>query len=213
MLKPKLVIVDDHRVLNDAIKALVEPEFEVVAIFSDGREFLNQVADIRPDAVVLDIGMPRIDGFAVGARVRELVPKVKIIYLTMHQEKDFAAEAFQLGASGYVLKSAAGKELISALREVLRGGYYASPSLTEGMIGSFVRSFKKMKPRHSLTPRQREVLQLLSEGLSMKEVANQLDITPRTVAFHKYTMMQQLELGTTAELLSFAASYLPSSKH
>lgn len=211
-MRSRIVLLDDHRVLIDAVRVLIEPEFEVVEVFSDGRDLLANIAELKPEVVVLDIGMPNIDGLAVGTHVKKLLPKTKVIYLTMRHEPEFAAEAFQIGASGYVLKSAAGKELLTAIREVLRGGYYASPSLTEGMIGSFVRSFKEMKARPQLTARQKEVLQLLSEGFSMKEVARELNITSRTVAFHKYTMMEQLQIATTAELLSFAASYLPSAR-
>ena len=209
MLKPRLLLIDDHRILLDAIKSLVEPEFDVVGIFDGAPEAIEQCVELAPDVIVLDIGMPFMNGISAGDHFKRLVPKAKLVFLTMNRDLETAAEAFRLGASGYVLKSAAGSELIQCIREVLRGGYYASPVLTQGMIGSFVQVFKKMKSPHELTSRQKEVLQLLAEGFSMKQVANRLDITPRTVAFHKYSIMQQLNIKSNAELMTFAASHLP----
>ena len=210
MQHPRIVLVDDHRILLDAIKSLVEPEFEVVGTFEDGQTLLDQAPELRPDVIVLDIGMPMMNGLSAGEQIKKLLPKTKLIYLTMNHDVDTAAEAFRLGASGYILKSAAGTELLKAIREVVRGGYYASPVLTEGMVGSFVQAFKHMKSPYNLTSRQKEVLQLLAEGRSMKAVANILDITPRTVAFHKYSMMEHLNIKSNAELMAFAMSHLPA---
>lgn len=210
MQRPRILLVDDHTILLDAIKSLVEPEFDVIGTFSDGQSMLEKAPELKPDIIILDIGMPRMNGLSAGEHLKKVLPQTKLVYLTMNQDIDLAAQAFQLGASGYLLKNAAGVELIEALREVARGGYYASPVLTEGMVGSFVQSFKRMKSAYHLTSRQKEVLQLLAEGLSMKEVASQLNITPRTVAFHKYSMMEQLNIKTNAELLAFAAAHLPS---
>jgi len=208
MMRTRIVLVDDHRILLDALKGLVEPEFEVIATFEDCQTMLDQAVELRPDIVVLDVGMPGMNGLSAGEHLKKLLPKSRLIFLTASQDIDTAAEAFQLGASGYVLKVAAGTELIKAIREVVRGGFYASPVLTEGMIGSFVRAFKQMKSQHNLTSRQKEVLKLLSEGYSMKAVGQSLNITPRTVAFHKYTMMEQLNIKTNAELINFALSHL-----
>jgi DNA-binding NarL/FixJ family response regulator len=209
MLKPRIILIDDHHILLDAIKSLVEPEFHVVGIFESATDALEKCVELRPDIIVLDIGMPSMNGISAGEHFKRLLPKAKLIYLTMNRDLETAAEAFRLGASGYVLKTSAGAELIQCIREVLRGGYYASSVLTKGMIGSFVQVFKKMKSPHELTTRQKEVLQLLAEGNSMKQVANKLDITPRTVAFHKYSIMQQLNIKSNAELMTFAASHLP----
>jgi DNA-binding NarL/FixJ family response regulator len=209
MPRTRILLVDDHRILIDALKTLVEPEFDVVETFEECETLLKRAPDIRPDVIVLDIGMPTINGISAGVQLKKLLPKVKLIYLTMNRDMEMAAEAFRLGASGYVLKNSAGSELITALREVVRGGYFCSPVLTEGMVGSFVQAFKKMESPNKLTPRQREVLQLLSEGMLMKEVARVLKISPRTVAFHKYTMMQQLNIKSNAELMAFAMSNLP----
>ncbi len=193
----------------DAIKSLIEPEFEVVGTFEDGHTLLDQAPELRPDIIVLEVGMPMMNGLTAGEQIKKLLPKAKLIFLTASHDVDSAAEAFRLGANGYVLKSAAGTDLVHAIREVIRGGYYASPVLTEGIVGSFVQAFKKMKSPYSLTSRQKEVLQLLAEGLSMKEVAYELKITPRTVAFHKYSMMEHLDIKSNAELMAFANSVLP----
>ena len=212
MYRTRIALVDDHRVLVDAIKHLIEPEFEVVGTYDDSQKLLEEAPALRPDVIVLDVGMPVVNGFSAGMQLKKMLPKTKLVYLTMYSDVDSAAEAFQLGASAYVLKTSAARELTTALREVVRGGYYASPVLTEGIVGSFVQAFKRMKSTYKLTPRQKAVLQLLSEGRSMKEVAKVLDITPRTVAFHKYTIMQQLEIKSNAELMSFALTHLPSSR-
>jgi len=210
MLNTRIILADDHRILLDAIKNLVEPEFEVVGVYEDGQSLIKQAPQLHPDIIVLDIGMPGINGITAAEELKKLLPKTRLIFLTMCQDLDTVAEAFRLGASGYVLKTAAGTELIHAVREVARGGYYASPVLTEGMTGSFVQAFKHMKKPHELTSRQMEVLQLLAEGMSMKEVARSLQITPRTVAFHKYTIMDQLHIKSNAELINFASSHLPA---
>ena len=208
MSRARIILVDDHKILLDALKRLVEPEFDVVATFEDCKTLLEQASELRPDIVVLDIGMPVMNGLSAGVHLKKLVPKTRLIFLTASQDIDTAAEAFKLGASGYVLKVAAGAELIKAIREVVRGGFYASPVLTKGMIGSFVRAFKEMKSEHNLTSRQKEVLKLLAEGYSMKAVAQALNISPRTVAFHKYTIMDQLNIKTNAELINYALSHV-----
>jgi DNA-binding NarL/FixJ family response regulator len=207
-MRTRVILVDDHRVLLDALRSLVEPEFEVVGIFDNGQTLLDKAPGLKPDIIVLDVGMPLMSGLTAADHLKKLLPKTKLIFLTANEDLETAAEAFQLGASGYVIKASAGADLVRALREVARGGYYASPVLTDGMIGSFVRAFKEMKSPHRLTSRQQEVLKLLAEGFSMKEVALSLDITPRTVAFHKYTMMDQLNIKTNAELINFAIAHL-----
>ena len=148
--------------------------------------------------------LPLMNGLSAGQQLKQEMPAVKLIYLTMNQDPDLAAEAFKLGASGYLLKSSAASELAHAIRETLIGRSYVTPLITEGMVGSFVQNLKRRKPAHKLTLRQKEVLQLLAEGRSMKEVAAILNVTPRTVAFHKYTMMEQLNVKTGAELIQYA---------
>jgi len=204
MKRPRIVLADDHSLLLGAFKSFLEPEFEVVGTFLDGRTLVDNVKDLHPDVIVLDIGMPGMNGLSAGQRLKQEIPSVKLIYLTMNQDPDLAAEAFKLGASGYLLKSSAASELAFAIREALTGRSYVTPLITEGMVGSFVQNLKRKKPTHKLTLRQKEVLQLLAEGRSMKEVAAILNLTPRTVAFHKYTMMEQLNLKTGAELIQYA---------
>lgn len=204
MNKPRIILADDHTMLLDALKSLVEPEFEVVAVCSDGRELIDAAMKLKPSVIVLDISMPNMNGLNAGQRLKQSLPAVKLVYLTMNQDPDLAAEAFRLGASGYLLKTSAGSELIRALREVTRGGAYITPLMTEGMVGSFVQNFKRRKPTNHLTLRQKEVLQLLAEGRSMKEAAFLLNVSPRTVAFHKYTMMDHLNIKSSAELIEYA---------
>jgi len=204
MKRPRIVLADDHSLLLGAFKSFLEPEFEVVGTFLDGRTLVDNVKELHPDVIVLDIGMPLMNGISAGQKLKQDIPTVKLIYLTMNQDPDLAAEAFKLGASGYLLKSSAASELAFAIREALTGRSYVTPLITEGMVGSFVQNLKRKKPTHKLTLRQKEVLQLLAEGRSMKEVAAILNLTPRTVAFHKYTMMEQLNLKTGAELIQYA---------
>jgi DNA-binding NarL/FixJ family response regulator len=165
---------------------------------------VQEAPALKPDVIVLDIGMPIMNGLIAGQRLKQVLPRVKLIYLTMNQDADLAAEAFRLGASGYLLKNSAGSELVHAINEAMLARTYITPLMTKGMVGSYVQTLKRRKPRHELTLRQREVLQLLAEGRSMKEVAFRLNVTPRTIAFHKYTMMDQLELKSSAELIQFA---------
>jgi DNA-binding NarL/FixJ family response regulator len=204
MKRTRIILADDHQMLLDAIKNLLQPEFEVVATFSDGQALLTGAAELNPDLIVLDIGMPQLNGLSAGQRLKQLLPKVKLIFLTMNLDPDLAAEAFRLGASGYVVKNSAATELIHAIREVLHGRAYITPLMTEGMVGSFIQNVGRRKSATKLTIRQKEVLQLLAEGRAMKEVAYILKVTPRTVAFHKYSMMERLRLKTNAELIQFA---------
>jgi DNA-binding NarL/FixJ family response regulator len=204
MNRPRIILADDHTLVLDALKNLIEAEFDVVGTFSDGISLVEGAADLKPNVIVLDVGMPKMNGLNAGERLKQSMPLVKLVYLTMNQDPDIAGEAFRLGASAYVLKNSAAKELLQAIREVVRGGYYVTPLMTEGMSGSFVRNFKQRKSKYHLTLRQKEVLQLLAEGRSMKEVAFVLNVSPRTVAFHKYSMMEHLHIRSSAELIEFA---------
>jgi DNA-binding NarL/FixJ family response regulator len=206
MLGTRVILADDHNLVLDALKKLLEPEFEVVGTFADGLSLVEAVAQLKPDVVVLDIGMPTMNGLSAGQRIKQLLPTVKLIYLTMNQDSDMAAEAFRLGANGYLLKNSAGSELIEAIRLVVRGGSYITPLMTQDVVGSFVTHFKNLKSTNHLTLRQKEVLQLLAEGRSMKEAAFVLNVSPRTVAFHKYTMMEHLHIKSSAELIHYAMS-------
>ncbi|HKP38384.1 MAG TPA: response regulator transcription factor [Pyrinomonadaceae bacterium] len=206
MLSTRVILADDHRLMLDALKKMLEPEFAIVGEFGDGLELIRAAPQLNPHVIVLDIGMPTMNGLTAGQRLKQLMPAVKLIYLTMTQDPDMAAQAFRLGASGYLLKSSAGSELVSAIRSVVRGGSYITPRMTEEIVGSTINHFKNLKNANHLTLRQREVLQLLAEGRSMKEAAFILKVSPRTVAFHKYTMMEHLHIKSTAELVQYALS-------
>jgi DNA-binding NarL/FixJ family response regulator len=204
MKRSRIILADDHTLVLEAFKHMLQPEFEVVGTFADGLAVVEAAPELRPDVVVLDIGMPTLNGLSTGQRLKQLLPTTKLIYVTANPDPDLAAEAFRLGASAYLVKTSAAGELVQAIRDTLLGRTYVTPLLTEGMVGSFVQNLKHRKRPHLLTLRQKEVLQLLAEGRSMKEVAFTLNVTPRTVAFHKYTMMEQLHLKTSAELIQFA---------
>ena len=204
MKRARVILADDHNLLVDTFKAFLEPHFDVVGTFADGHGLVQGAPALQPDVIVLDVGMPIMNGLIAGQRLKQILPRVKLIYLTMNQDPDVAAEAFRLGASGYLVKTSAASELVHAIKEVLLARSYVTPLMTKDMVGSFIQNFKRRKVRHELTLRQREVLQLLAEGRSMKEVAYHLNVTPRTVAFHKYTMMDQLQLKTSAELIQYA---------
>lgn len=204
MKRPRVVLADDHTMILDALKNLLEPEFEVVGMFADGRALMEGAPRLNPNVIVLDISMPTMNGLNAGERLKQAMPLVKLVYLTMNHDPDMAGEAFRLGASAYLLKNSAAIELQNAIREVVRGGFYITPLMTKGMDGSFVQNFKLRKSTSPLTLRQKEVLQLLAEGRSMKEVAFVLNVSPRTVAFHKYTMMEHLNIRSNAELIEYA---------
>jgi DNA-binding NarL/FixJ family response regulator len=204
MKRARVILADDHTLMLEALKNLLEPEFEVVGIFADGLSLVEGAHKLNPNVIVLDIGMPNMNGLLAGQRLKQLVPFAKLIYLTMNHDADIAAEAFRLGASGYLVKNSAASELQRALREVVRGGSYVTPLMTKDMVGSFIQNFKHRKEPHPLTQRQKEVLQLLAEGRSMKEAAFLLNVSPRTVAFHKYTIMEHLHLRSSAELIQYA---------
>lgn len=204
MRPPRVILADDHRIVLDALKNLIEPEFEVVGMFADGLALLEAAPKLNPNVIVLDIGMPTMNGLNAGQRLKQLMPTVKLIYLTMNQDPDMAGEAFRLGASAFLVKNSAGAELVRALREVVRGGTYVTPLMTKDMVGSFIQNFKRRKSTKRLTLRQKEVLQLLAEGRTMKEAAFILNVSPRTVAFHKYTMMEHLNIRSSAELIEYA---------
>jgi DNA-binding NarL/FixJ family response regulator len=201
MTRPRILMADDHAMLLDAFRALLEPEFDVVGAVPDGRRLLEEFTRLHPDVVLLDIAMPLLNGLDAGRQLKALRKSVKLIYLTMNPDPDLAGEALRLGASGYLLKSSAFQELKQAIHEALRGRSYITPLIAGDAVGSLIGH---QTSRHELTLRQREVLQLLAEGRSMKEVGAILDVTPRTVAFHKYRMMEQLRLKTSAELVQFA---------
>ena len=201
MARPRILMGDDHQMLLDAFTVMLEQDFDVVGAVTDGRALLQEFARLNPDVVLLDVAMPLLNGLDAARQLKATHRTVKLIFLTMNPDPDLASEALRLGASGYVLKSSAARELKQAIQEALRGRSYITPLITRDVVGSLIH---QGAPRTELTGRQREVLQLIAEGKSMKEAAAILDLTPRTIAFHKYRMMEQLDLKTTAELVKFA---------
>jgi DNA-binding NarL/FixJ family response regulator len=203
-MKPRVLLADDHRLLVEAFAKLLEPECEIVGHVGDGLALLEAAPKLQPDVVVLDVAMPLLNGLDAGRKLKEQMPDVRLIFVTMNEDPDLVVQAFRIGASGYLLKRSAGSELLLAIREVMERRHYVTPFVTKDLVGSFINSLEQAGTRRTLTPRQREVLQLLAEGRSMKEAATILDVSVRTIAFHKYRMMEQLDIKTTAELVQFA---------
>jgi DNA-binding NarL/FixJ family response regulator len=205
MTRPRIIIADDHTFVAEACKNLLQAEYEVLAIVGDGRTLVRVAGNLRPDVIVLDIGMPLLNGLDAGQQLKQILPSVKLVYLTMNPDPGLSAEAFRRGASAYLLKSCAASELTVAVRDVLKGLSYLSPAIAKDTVEFLLHQGKDFVQESArLTERQREVLQLLAEGKSMKEVASVLNVTTNTVAFHKYRIMQILNLKTNAALIQYA---------
>jgi DNA-binding NarL/FixJ family response regulator len=202
-IRPHVLIADDHTLVVEAFKKLLEPNFEVVGTVSNGRDLLEIAPKLKPDVVLLDLGMPLLNGQDAGERLKALLPKAKVIVLTMNEDSEIAAAAIEKWASGFLLKNSAGTELTHAIKEVLKGKSYVTPRIAQKLFDRFVRDPRTEHTKH-LTSRQREVLQLLAEGRTMKEAADVLHVTPRTIAFHKYKIMDEFGLKTNSDLLRFA---------
>jgi len=205
MHRSRILIADDHNLVAELCKTLLETEFEVVGIVTDGHALIKTAADLRPDVIVVDVGMPLLNGLDAAQRVKQMLPAVKVIFLTMNLDPELAVEAFRRGASGYLLKTSAAAELVVSVREVLRGKSYLSPRMSKDAVDCLRWQHRKMvQEQERLTERQREVLQLLAEGKVMKEIATTLNMTTRTVAFHKYRIMEVLGAKSTADLVKYA---------
>jgi len=202
--RPRVLLADDHQMLLDALKRVLEPRCEVVGMVSDGRELLTAAAKLQPEIVVLDIAMPQLNGLDAARRLKPVMPKLKFIFMTMNEDPELVGEAFRAGASAFLLKQGAAFELMEAIEKVLKGGSYVTPSAAEGQAKISLREPKAREHVAEPTPRQREVIQLLAEGRSMKEIASILKITKRTVAAHKYAVMELLQLKTNADLVQYA---------
>ena len=203
-MKPRVILADDHTLLVEAFAKLLEPECEIVGQVGDGLALLEAAARLQPDVVVLDVAMPLLNGLDTARQLKQRMPDVRLVFVTMNEDPDLAAEAFRIGASGYLLKRSAASELLLAIREVMNSRHYVTPFVTKELVGSFIHGLAHPGTGRNLTPRQREVLQLLAEGRSMKEAASILNVSPRTIAFHKYRIMELLNIKTTAELVQFA---------
>lgn len=204
MKLPRAILADDHTLVAEALRGLVAQEFEVVATVADGHALIAAATALKPDMIVVDIAMPLLNGLEACRQLKQKMSGVKFIFLTMNEDPELAVEAMKSGASGYVLKKSAASELLQAMRFALRGKSYVTPQIARGMEESFIRNPQGTSHPKSLTARQREVVQLLAEGRSMKEAADVLKVAPRTVAFHKYRIMQDLGFKTNADLIQFA---------
>jgi DNA-binding NarL/FixJ family response regulator len=204
MKLPRVILADDHALVAEALRQMIAPHFEVVATVTNGHALLDLAPSLKPDVIVLDIGMPLLNGLEAGKQIKEKMPAVKIVFLTMNDDAELAVQAMHAGASGYLLKKSAASELLQAIRAALQGKSYITPQIARGMEECFIRNPSGRSHPKSLTSRQRQVVQLLAEGKSMKEAADLLRVTPRTVAFHKYQIMQELGIRTSAGLVQFA---------
>ena len=206
---PRILLADDHRIFLEGLKNLLEKDFNIIGMAENGRELIEKVEEHSPDIVVTDISMPELNGIDATVQIKKIDPDIKVILLTMHGDVTYATRGFEVGASAYVMKQAAADELLSAIKEAMRGRTFVTPMIAGDLIKSF-REGGGIRPddvQARLTLRQREVLQLLAEGFSGKEVADKLNISPRTVEFHKYKMMEELNLSTSAELIHYAIKH------
>jgi DNA-binding NarL/FixJ family response regulator len=203
MTRPRIVLADDHTLLVDAFYKLLEPEFEIVGAASNGRNLLAIAPRLRPDLVIVDLGLPLLNGMDAGRELKKRLPRTRILVVTVNEDSAVAAEALREWASGYLLKKSAGVELTHAIRELLRGKSYVAPAIARKMAEDFIRD-PGVHGKGLLTPRQREVLQLLAEGRTMKEAADVLHLTTRTVAFHKYRIMEDFGMHSNSELFKLA---------
>jgi len=208
MNRPRILLADDHRLVADGLRSILLSEFELVGVVEDGRSLVEAAKKLLPDVIVADIGMPKLNGLEALSQLKKDNPQVKVVMLTMHREPAFARRAIESGASGFVLKHSAAEELLTAIRAALEGKTYLTPAIAAGVFNEMKRGGNLTDDPHSaLTVRQREILQLLAEGLSAKEIAAQLAISTRTVESHKYQMMESLAIHNSAELVHYALKH------
>ena len=205
MNRTRVLLADDHAIFLEALKKLVEPTCTVVATAADGRILLALAEKHRPDVIIADINMPNLNGMEACERLMKMLPESKVIFLTVNEDRESAEEAIRRGAYGYVLKKSASTELFKTIQIVMSGRTYITPQISREPVNVFISRARRLENHEPLTTRQREVLQLLAEGKSMKEAADILNVTPRTIAFHKYSMMEHLGIRRNSELVRYAA--------
>jgi len=205
MTNPRLLIADDHKIFVEGLKRLLSADFDIAGVAEDGRKLVAAAEKLRPDVIVADISMPLLNGIDAVQQIKKKHPKITVVFLTMHPDAAYAVSAFKAGGSGYVLKNSAPDELITAIREGLQGRTYVTPLIAGKLLQSYESgSHLTSETACSLSSRQREVLQLLAEGHSAKDIATVLNIAVKTVEYHKYRMMESLGIKTTAELIRYA---------
>jgi DNA-binding NarL/FixJ family response regulator len=202
-VRPRVLLADDHTLVVEGFRKILEPEFEITGVVSDGHTLLTTALEVKPDVVVLDLGLPLMSGMDAGRELKKMLPLTKIVVVTMNEDPDVARLALRHWASAYLVKKSAGSELIKAVREVLKGRSFVTPRFAQRLMEGFIRD-PLPHPTKELTPRQREVLHLLAEGRTMKETADVLHLTPRTIAFHKYRIMEEFGLKSNSDLVRFA---------
>lgn len=204
MKKPRLILADDHKLVLEAFRKLLEPHYDVVGTVSDGHALVESALLLKPDVVVVDVSMPLLNGLDAGRQLKQKLPRIKIVFVTMNYDPDLAAEAMRAGASAYLLKNSASSELFHAIEEALKGKSYITKQIASGLQEIFIRGPRPLERAKVPTRCQREVIKLLAEGKTMKEAGEILNVTPRAVAFHKYAAMQKMGFKTSAELIQFA---------
>jgi DNA-binding NarL/FixJ family response regulator len=208
MGRPRILLGDDHAMFSEGLRRILEPQFEIVGTAEDGLELVAAAERLRPEVVVADVSMPLLNGIGATRHLQKMANPPKVLLLTMHADPTLATQGFKAGASAYVLKSSPASEILTAIQETLRGRMYISPGVTGGILGELTRSREQpVKPAPELTPRQREVLQLIAEGKSPKEIAAILNVSPRTIEFHKYRIMETIGARTIAELTRYAVAH------
>lgn len=203
--RPRILIADDHSMVAEGLRAVLEKRYEVIGIVPDGRELLSEAPRLKPDVIVVDIGMPFLNGLDAADRLKSILPTVKFVFLTMNVDPNLAAAALAMGPVGYVLKHSAVTELLEAVAEVLQSRPYLTPQLRSENWA--IRESRARQFSRDLTPRQKDVLQLLAEGRPMKEIAGILKVSEKTVMFHKYRIMESFNLKTNADLVLFALKH------
>lgn len=207
MGRTRILLADDHTMVCAGLQKLLEPHYDVVGSVADGRALLKAAAKLKPDVVLLDLGMPLLNGLDAARELKKTVPGIKLIILTMNPDPDIASEAFRIGAAAYLLKTSEPSELLRAIHHVVRGISYVTPKISRAMEETFIRDPNALNRPRELTGRQREVLQMLAEGRSLKEIAYILQITHRTVRFHKARIMTELGITTNSELVKYAINH------
>lgn len=208
MGKPSVLLADDHQIVLEGLRSLLQSEYDIVGEVEDGRALVAEAKRLRPDLVVADISMPNLNGIDAARQIKKIDARIRIVFLTMHADVTYATGAFEAGASGFVLKHSAPQELVTAMQEAMKGQTYVTPMIAGDLIGAFSSGASlKGELKTDLSIRQREVLQLIAEGKSIKKIAAQLKISTRTVEFHKYRIMEQLHIKTNAELVQYAVKH------
>jgi len=202
--RPRVILADDHKLIAEALSAQLSTEFDIVAVVADGRALVETATSLQPDIIVSDIFMPLLNGLDAGSIIHAESPNIRLVFLSMNIDPGLAAAAFRMGASGYLLKTSPGAELIECLRKVIAGGEYVTSLVANGNVAELLLQQGAATAPQSLSPREKEVLQLLAEGRVMKEVASLLGISTRTVQFHKYRIMDRFHLKSGADLVQFA---------